>query len=185
MDKTLKDRIIITKGDITTFKVDAIVNAANSTLLGGGGVDGAIHRKGGTVILKECKEIRQHRYPKGLPQGKAVITTAGSLPCKNVIHTVGPIWRGGSSGEKKVLAAAYRNCLTLAGETGIKSIAFPAISTGVYSFPGEIAAPIVFKTIRDYLTKKSLPREVYLVFYSESDRKCFLSNIDRYSQVNG
>lgn len=177
MKKFINGRLIVQRGDITEIKTDAVVNAANSSLLGGGGVDGAIHRKGGAKILEECKEIRSHRYPDGLPTGKAVITSAGNLPASYVIHTVGPVWHGGKNKEKEELSAAYRNSLRLAMETGINSVAFPAISTGVYGFPKELAGPIAYKTIKEYLDKNSLPREVYLVFFSQDDYESFCNSI--------
>jgi O-acetyl-ADP-ribose deacetylase (regulator of RNase III) len=173
MKTYLDGRLIVRTGDITEMPVGAVVNAANSSLLGGGGVDGAIHRKGGSKILDECRDIRQHRYPDGLPAGKAVITAAGDMPAKYVIHTVGPIWNDGKSGEKMTLANAYKNSLKLATETGIQTIAFPAISTGVYGFPKELAAPIVYTTIKEYIAQNSLPREVHLVFFSASDMELF------------
>jgi O-acetyl-ADP-ribose deacetylase (regulator of RNase III) len=177
MDTFCNGRLIVTVGDITEMKVDAIVNAANSGLLGGGGVDGAIHRRGGHAILDDCRRIRSERYPAGMPAGNAVITTAGRLPCKKVIHTVGPVWSGGRRGEPEALANAYRNSLSVAEENGIASLAFPAISTGVYGYPQEDAARTAFRTIRDYLTEKKLPKTVYLVFFSESDRSVFLSAV--------
>ena len=173
----INDRISFIKGDITKLKTDAIVNAANSSLLGGGGVDGAIHKYGGSTILDACKEIRKHHYPDGLPPGKAVITTAGNLPCKNVIHTVGPIWHGGNSNEKNILKEAYISCLNIANETGINSIAFPAISTGIYGFPKDLAASISYKTINSYLNKKSLPRLVHLIFYTNEDKEIYIDSI--------
>jgi O-acetyl-ADP-ribose deacetylase (regulator of RNase III) len=128
-------RLIVETGNITEKNTDAIVNAANSSLMGGGGVDGAIHTKGGPAILEECRAIRRKNYPDGLPAGKVVSTTAGLLSAKYVIHTVGPVWFGGTRGEPGLLSDAYRNSLLLAKELGLKSIAFPAISTGVYGFP--------------------------------------------------
>lgn len=175
MKTYLDGRLIVLTGDITEMQVDAVVNAANSSLMGGGGVDGAIHRKGGSIILDECRDIRQHRYPDGLPSGNAVITSGGSLPAHYVIHTVGPIWSEGSSGEKETLADAYVNSLKLATETGIQTIAFPAISTGIYGFPKELAAPIVFSSIQNHIALNSLPREVYLVFFSASDMDLFIA----------
>ena len=174
MIEMLDGRLIVSTGDITEMEVDAVVNAANSSLMGGGGVDGKIHSAGGPSILDECKEIRNKRYPEGLPAGKAVITTAGDLPSKNVIHTVGPVWQGGSSGETETLADAYRNSLTLAAETGMQSVAFPAISTGVYRFPKELAATIAYTTVREHLKRKSIPRKVHLVFFSEADTQVFV-----------
>lgn len=140
-------RIEAVRGDITMEHVDAIVNAANSSLLGGGGVDGAIHRAGGPEILAECKQLRKAQYPDGLPTGSAVATTAGRLPARNVIHTVGPVWsahenRGG------LLASAYRESLRIAHELGARSVAFPAISAGVYGWPMADAARIAVSTVR-------------------------------------
>ncbi len=140
-------KIRLAHGDITRQVVDAIVNAANSTLLGGGGVDGAIHQCGGPAILEACRTLRTERYPDGLPPGEAVATTAGNLPAGKVIHTVGPIWAGGHGGEAKILEAAYRNSLTVAADLGLRTIAFPAISTGVYGYPIIEAAMIALKTI--------------------------------------
>lgn len=177
MKNYLNGRLITQTGDITRFRCDAIVNAANSTLMGGGGVDGAIHRSGGSQILAECRDIRRHRYPEGLPSGKAVITGAGNLPSKYVIHTVGPVWNDGESGERETLAGAYRNSLKISTEIGISIIAFPSISTGVYGFPKEIAAPIVYSTIKSYLQQNSLPRKVVLIFYSPGDLEIFTNSI--------
>jgi O-acetyl-ADP-ribose deacetylase len=131
----------LVQGDITMFPADAIVNAANSGLLGGGGVDGAIHRAGGPSILAECRRIRTDRLPEGLPTGQAVATTAGNLPARWVIHTVGPVYSG-SPTDAELLASAYRTSIALARELGARSLAFPAISTGVYGYPVELAAPI-------------------------------------------
>lgn len=142
-------RINLVQGDITKLAVDAIVNAANSSLLGGGGVDGAIHRAGGPQILEECKAIRNAQG--GCAPGEAVITTGGNLRAKFVIHTVGPIWRGGKENEEQLLANAYRNSLSIAVENRIKTIAFPNISTGVYNFPKEKAASIAVKTVKGFL----------------------------------
>ena len=165
--------IEIVTGDITGLKVDAIVNAANSSLMGGGGVDGAIHRAGGPEILEACKVIRSTTYPDGLPAGEAAITGGGNLPAAKVIHTVGPVWHGGGSGEAEVLANAYRNSLILAEKHGIKSVAFPAISTGVYGYPKELAGRIAHSTVSEYLSNHSLPEKVYFVFFSESDADAF------------
>ncbi len=179
MEEILSGRLKVITGDITCLAVDAVVNAANSSLYGGGGVDGAIHRAGGPSILAECRDIRTHRYPDGLPPGKAVITTAGDMPAEYVIHTVGPIWHGGKTNEQGVLADAYRNSLQLAAETGVKTIAFPAISTGIYGFPKQIAAVIAAETITKHLQTNSLPREVFLVFYSENDKETFNTAVDK------
>ena len=179
MEKSLSDRLKIITGDITRLEVDAVVNAANSSLYGGGGVDGAIHRAGGPAILEECRDIRAHRYPEGLPPGRAVLTQAGDMPARYVIHTVGPIWHGGNTDEREVLSDAYRNSLQLATETGIKTIAFPAISTGIYGFPKKIAAVIAVETITEHLKKNSLPREVTLVFFSENDMDSFTAAVEK------
>ncbi len=168
-------RITVKIGDITEEVVDAIVNAANSSLMGGGGVDGAIHRKGGPAILEECKNIRKTKYPDGLPTGEAVYTTAGNLKAKYVIHTVGPIWNGGKSGEERLLRNSYLNSLTLAKNLGCKSIAFPAISTGVYGYPKELAAMVVTNLLEDYIKNNETPEEIRLVFFSDSDYEIFLS----------
>jgi O-acetyl-ADP-ribose deacetylase (regulator of RNase III) len=135
------------EGDITAFPADAIVNAANSGLLGGGGVDGAIHRAGGPAILAECRRIRVDLLPDGLPTGQAVATTAGNLPARWVIHTVGPIYRG-SPDDAELLASAHRTSIARARELGARSVAFPAISTGVYGYPAELAAPIALTEAR-------------------------------------
>ncbi len=139
------------KGDITKMEVDAIVNAANSSLLGGGGVDGAIHRAGGKAILDECIQIRNKQG--GCKTGEAVITTGGNLPAKYVIHTVGPVWNGGKNNEETLLASAYRNSLQLAVDNNIKTIAFPNISTGIYGFPKDKAATIAVDTVREFLVE--------------------------------
>jgi len=161
------NRIRLTKGDITKIAVDAIVNAANSSLLGGGGVDGAIHRAGGTVILEECKMIRNKQG--GCPTGQAVITSAGALPAKFVIHTVGPVWNGGTHGEKELLASCYRNTLSLAIRNNVQTIAFPNISTGVYHFPKKEAAVIAVDEVKKFLEKNDLPHEVTFVCYDEEN----------------
>lgn len=158
----------LVQGDITSQHVDAVVNAANSSLMGGGGVDGAIHRKGGPEILEECREIR-NRQGK-LPTGEAVTTTAGNLPAKKVIHTVGPVWNGGENGEYELLANAYRNSLEQAAELGLKTVAFPSISTGAYGFPIEEAAETAIETIREYLEDHADTfDEVRMVLFSASD----------------
>jgi len=157
-------KLSIVKGDITRQDTDAIVNAANSSLMGGGGVDGAIHRAGGPAILEECKEIvnRQGR----LPAGKAVITTGGNLKARHVIHTVGPIWHGGSKGEPELLAGAYRESLRLAAENNLTSISFPSISTGAYGYPVDKASRIAIGTIISFLRQGVTPiREVVLVLF--------------------
>ncbi|MRR23343.1 O-acetyl-ADP-ribose deacetylase [bacterium] len=154
-------------GDITRTKADVIVNAANSTLLGGGGVDGAIHRAGGPAILQECMKIRESQG--GCPPGEAVITTAGRLPAKFVIHTVGPVWHGGMRNEDQVLAKAYTSSLMLAVRNGARSVAFPNISTGIYGFPKERAAKTAVTTVREFLKNdNSLDEVLFVCFDSEN-----------------
>lgn len=179
MSKINKERIQIVTGDITKMKVDAVVNAANSSLMGGGGVDGAIHRAGGPEILKACKEIRENEYPKGLPAGKAVMTTGGRLPASYVIHTVGPVWKGGRSGERQTLANAYNSSLELAASKGLESIAFPAISTGIYGYPKSEAAETAYSTVREFLEENDFPREVSFVFFTAADRDAFFEALSR------
>jgi O-acetyl-ADP-ribose deacetylase (regulator of RNase III) len=164
-----KAKICIVQGDVTEMDTDAIVNAANPSLMGGGGVDGAIHRKGGPKILEECKRIRVTEYPNGLPTGKAVITTGGNLKAKYVIHTVGPIWRGGNHGEPELLAEAYRNSLRLAVSKGLKTIAFPSISTGAYGYPIEKACRVALTTVKEFLEKEDKLEKVVLVLFSQRD----------------
>ncbi|MBF0426802.1 MAG: O-acetyl-ADP-ribose deacetylase [Magnetococcales bacterium] len=171
MNSTADSRcgIEVMTGDITRLEVDAIVNAANATLLGGGGVDGAIHRAGGPAILEACREIRRTRYPDGLPTGEAVITTGGNLSARHVIHTVGPIYQQ-EKDPAFLLAACYRNCLRLAVEHGLRSIAFPGISTGVYGYPKEAAARVAVDTLRQVLAVDAGSlRRVLLVAFSPAD----------------
>jgi len=168
----LAGRVQALVGDITAQAVEAVVNAANSTLLGGGGVDGAIHRAGGPEILAACREIRRTRYPQGLPTGEVVITTGGRLAARYVIHAVGPIY--GSGGEAALLAACYRNSLALAAAHGLRSIAFPAISTGVYSYPREEAAEVASLALSEFLAKDDSIREVRLVFFHPGDLDVFI-----------
>ena len=163
----LKERIELQKGDITKVKVDAIVNAANNSLMGGGGVDGAIHRAGGTAILEECKKIRDKQG--GCNTGEAVITTAGNLPVNYIIHTVGPVWQGGQYGEKEKLRNCYRNSLKLAVDNKIKTIAFPNISTGVYHYPKAKAAEIAFEEVRTFLTTHSELEKVIFVCFDDDN----------------
>jgi len=188
MNSFLDGRVSVVVGDITRQATDAVVNAANSTLLGGGGVDGAIHRVGGARILEECRRLRNTRYPEGLPTGEAVITTGGRLPARHVIHTVGPIWGQHAGREAELLAACYRNSLALAVEHGLASIAFPAISTGAYSYPPDKAARVASRAVREFLTGKDIAagqeagttmarpglEEVRFVFFSEPDAATFL-----------
>ncbi len=161
------DRIEIARGDITTFEVDAIVNAANSSLMGGGGVDGAIHRVAGPQLKEELKQIRKEQYPDGLPPGQAVITKGYNLPAKYVIHTVGPIWRGGTHNEDEVLANAYLNSLKIASDRKLETIAFPSISTGAYRFPVDRSAKIALKTIAEFLKQNEYPQKVIMVLYDD------------------
>ena len=172
----LNGRVSVVVADITQQQVGAIVNAANSTLLGGGGVDGAIHRAGGPEILAACQEIRRTQYPDGLPTGEAVITTAGHLPAEYVIHTVGPIKNAEGERAATLLAACYRNSLTLAVQHALTSIAFPAISTGVYGYPREEAAPVASQAIASFLEHDSSLQSVRLVFFSEQDAAVFLAH---------
>jgi O-acetyl-ADP-ribose deacetylase len=170
----LAGRVRIKVGDITKEDTDAIVNAANGTLLGGGGVDGAIHRAGGKAILEECRQIRRERYPDGLPTGQAVITTAGNLPAKHVIHTVGPVYRRGGREQAELLAACYRNSLALAASNGLTTIAFPAISTGVYGYPQDEAANVAARAIEEFLGAESGIQEIRLIFFARGDAEAFL-----------
>ncbi len=174
--KFVGGRVVVKVGDITKEDVDAIVNAANSTLMGGGGVDGAIHRAGGAEILKECKEIRRTQYPQGLPTGEAVITSAGKMAARYVIHTVGPVFGGGGKEKADQLAACYRNSLALAGKKGLKTVTFPAISTGVYGYPLDQAAQVCSKAIQEFLASEVTVQEVRLVFFSQLDADHFLKN---------
>jgi O-acetyl-ADP-ribose deacetylase (regulator of RNase III) len=166
-------KILIVQGDITEQDSDAIVNAANSSLLGGGGVDGAIHRKGGPKILKECREIRTRDWPDGLPRGKAVITGGGNLKAKHVIHTVGPIWQGGNKKEDEFLAECYRNCMLLATTEGLAGIAFPSISTGAYGYPIAKASKIALRTVKDFVEKEGRPSDVRFVLFSKQDLEVY------------
>jgi O-acetyl-ADP-ribose deacetylase (regulator of RNase III) len=164
----------LTQGDITEVEADAIVNAANPTLMGGGGVDGAIHRRGGPKILQECRRIRATEWPDGLPTGNAVITSGGDLKAKHVIHTVGPIWRGGFYDETKLLRAAYRNSLKLAVANGLRSVAFPSISTGAYGYPTEEASQVALSAVKDYLEKEDKLELVTFVLFSERDLNTYI-----------
>ena len=170
----LDGRVVVLIGDLTQQNVSAIVNAANSTLLGGGGVDGAIHRVGGPQIKKECEEIRSKQYPKGLPTGEAVITTGGNLQAKFVIHTVGPIFGRDKDGEAKLLASCYQNSLRLATEHHLTSIAFPSISTGAFGYPRDQAAAISSATIAESLSKNAVIEQVRLVYFQKRDARVFL-----------
>ena len=169
-------RVAILVGDITSQKVDVIVNAANSPLLGGGGVDGAIHRAGGPAILDACREIRRTQYPRGLPTGEAVITTAGDLPAAHVIHTVGPVYGKHAGREAELLADCYRNSLALAVEHSLTSITFPAISTGVYGYPADEAAAVASQALSDFLARDETLAVVRLVFFADAHAETFLNH---------
>lgn len=162
----------VIQADITTLSVEAIVNAANSSLLGGGGVDGAIHRAAGAELLSECRSL------KGCGTGEAKITAGYALPARLVIHTVGPIWQGGHHGETALLAACYRNSLALAEKHRVKSIAFPAISTGIFGFPKKQAAEIAVNTVTQYLNEQSLVIEVLFCCFSSDDAALYQSLLD-------
>jgi O-acetyl-ADP-ribose deacetylase len=168
----LDGRVVAGVGDITRVHVDAVVNAANSTLLGGGGVDGAIHRAGGPAILAECRRLRRTRYPNGMPAGDAVATSAGELPARIVIHTVGPVW-GEDADARALLQSCYRQSIALADEHALRSIAFPAISTGVFGYPRERAAADASLAIREALAAARSIRQVHLVFFAPDDLELF------------
>lgn len=160
-------RLSLIQGDITKQATDAIVNAANPSLMGGGGVDGAIHRAGGPAILEECKQIVSHQGR--LPTGKAVITTGGNLKAKHVIHTVGPIWHGGSKGEPDLLASAYQESLQVAAQNNLSSISFPSISTGAYGYPVAEAAKVALSTVASFLRGHTTPlQEVTFVLFDRA-----------------
>jgi len=163
-------------GDITKINVDAVVNAANTSLLGGGGVDGAIHRTGGSAILAECQLIRARQG--GCPTGEAVITTGGNLPAKFVIHTVGPVWNGGNKNESELLANAYRNSLKLAIENDIKTLAFPNISTGIYGFPKELASDIALSEVNLFLNNHPEIEQVLFVCFDEENYALYQAKIE-------
>jgi O-acetyl-ADP-ribose deacetylase (regulator of RNase III) len=163
----MADRIELVEGDITTLRVDAIVNAANTSLLGGGGVDGAIHRAAGPRLLEECRTIG------GCPTGEARITRGYGLPARHVIHAVGPVWNGGRHGEDEVLASCYRNSLALAAKYGVRTIAFPAISTGVYRFPADRAAAIAVREVRSFLESHDAVEKVTFVCFGPDARRAY------------
>ncbi len=168
----------LVQGDITAQQVDAIVNAANADLAGGGGVDGAIHRRGGPSIMAETEA----KYPDGCPTGSAVITGAGDLPAKYVIHAVGPVWRGGLSGEADLLTSCYRRSLELAVEHGCASVALPAISTGVYSYPLDLAARIALGTARQFLDERGRPQLVRFVLFGPGPYGAFAAALEELSR---
>ncbi len=168
MTTSLKDRMEIIKGDITKLNIDVIVNAANSSLLGGGGVDGAIHRAAGPELLNYCRNLN------GCPTGEAKITPGFNLPAKFVIHTVGPVWRGGNYNEDGLLANCYKNSLNLAVQNKLKTIAFPAISTGVYGYPVEEATGIAIKTVKEFLSSDNTIEKVIFVCFSSFDSETYM-----------
>lgn len=170
-------RSSVLQSDITTIHVDAIVNAANNGLMGGGGVDGAIHRKGGPVILEDCKVIVSRQG--GCPTGEAVITRAGNLPARFVIHTVGPVWKGGEFGESELLANAYHNSLELAAQKDCKSIVFPNISTGVYHFPKDLAARIAIDTCHDYIRNHKYPEKIIFCCFDSENYHIYLDILEK------
>jgi O-acetyl-ADP-ribose deacetylase (regulator of RNase III) len=172
----LDGRVQVLTGDITRQNVDAIVNAANSTLLGGSGVDGAIHRAGGAQILEECREIRRTQLPDGLPTGKAVITSGGLLAARYVIHTVGPIYGQHNGREAELLAGCYQNSLELAASYNLASVAFPSISTGAYGYPRAEAAAVASRAVADFLKNNTSIPEVRLIFFLPDDLKSFFKN---------
>ena len=174
----------LVQGDITNEAVEAIVNAANSSLMGGGGVDGAIHRRGGPAILEACKVIRRDQYPDGLPTGQAVTTTGGNLPAHHVIHTVGPIWRDGHQGETGLLADAYRNSLEQAHQHGLRTVAFPSISTGIYGFPIERAAPLALGTTAEAVRRHpGAFDEIRFVLFSTPDFEVYRQALNTLDDV--
>lgn len=166
----MEDKIEIVQGDITRLEVDVIVNAANQSLLGGGGVDGAIHRSAGPQLLEECRELG------GCPTGEARLTSAYNLPARYVIHTVGPVWHGGDRNEDNLLASCYRNSLELALKNKLRSIAFPSISTGVYRFPIERASRIALRVIYDFVDSEEYAPRVMIVCFSEADQTVYLKS---------
>jgi O-acetyl-ADP-ribose deacetylase (regulator of RNase III) len=180
MDFEYQGKVIrIVQSDITTVKVDAIVNAANEGLRGGGGVDGAIHRAGGPAIMEECRKIGR------CVTGNAVLTSGGSLPAKYVIHAVGPVWQGGKSAEADFLRRAYDNSLNLAAKQELKSIAFPSISTGVYGFPIEEACPIAINTVLNHLDKKTSLKEVQFVLFTRNDYDLYVEETGTILRTRG
>ncbi|RYU81567.1 O-acetyl-ADP-ribose deacetylase [Hymenobacter persicinus] len=172
-------RIWLYQGDITKVDTAAIVNAANSSLLGGGGVDGAIHRAGGPQILEECRYLRERNYPHGLPTGAAVATTGGNLPAHYVIHTAGPVWHGGHQHEAEELIKCYQSCLRLAAARSFSSVAFPGISTGVYGYPKANAAAVAVAEVRAFLAAHDTPEAVVFVVFDEETRRLYEAELGR------
>ncbi|MCX7999739.1 MAG: O-acetyl-ADP-ribose deacetylase [Leptospiraceae bacterium] len=173
----MDSRIEVLKGDITKLSIDAIVNAANSLLMGGGGVDGAIHRAGGPKIAEECRLIREQQG--GCPTGNAVLTSGGNLPARYVIHAVGPIWHGGKQNEAQLLASAYENSLKIARDKQFETIAFPNISTGVYGFPKEEASEIAIQTVNKFLSENEFPKKVIFVCFDEENYDLYLKKFQQ------
>lgn len=172
----LNGRVSLHVGDLTDQPVDAIVNAANGSLLGGGGVDGAIHRRGGPAILEACRNIRASDWPEGLPTGQVVVTDGGMLPARYVIHTVGPIYGRHDGREAQLLADCYRNALALGARLRLRSMAFPAISTGVYAYPQHEAADIVSRVLKDRLPQHPGLEDIRLVFFDQQQHDVFVAN---------
>lgn len=175
-----QSRLILVQGDITKESTDAIVNAANSSLMGGGGVDGAIHRAGGPAILEECKRIRAEKGR--LPTGQAVITTAGNMAAKYVIHTVGPVWGGGGKNEPELLASCYRESLKLAAANDCRSVAFPSVSTGVYGYPVNLAAPVALQTVIDFLKETPSIEEAKFVLFDANTFNAYQKALDQVKE---
>jgi len=175
-------KLSLIQGDITAQATDAIVNAANSSLMGGGGVDGAIHRVGGPAVLEECKRIRAE-LGGPLPTGEAVITTGGNLKARHVIHTVGPVWYGGSRGEARLLANAYRNSLQLAADKGLHTVSFPSISTGAYGYPVKEASDVALSTVIDFLRAGPSLDEIAFVLFDSRTLRVYQEMLERL-QVN-
>lgn len=173
----ITSRLRLVQGDITKLATTAIVNAANSSLLGGGGVDGAIHREGGPQILAECRQIRARQGK--CKTGEAVLTSGGQLPAAYVIHTVGPVWNGGHKGEPELLANCYRHSLQITADKQLESVAFPGISTGIYGYPKAEAAHIAVREVRQWLAAHEWPREVTFVVFDDENRKIYEQEIAR------
>lgn len=172
----LNKTVIVKVGNITEEDTDVIVNAANLTLMGGGGVDGEIHHVGGKQILEECREIRRTQFPEGLPSGKAVITSGGNLKARFVIHTVGPIYGRNDNCDAELLADCYRNSLLLARENNLQAISFPSISTGAFYYPKHEAAKVSSLAIKEFLSQDNFIKKIFLVFFSTKDAEIFIKH---------